>query len=438
MAVDSYARTIAYLYGLQWRGMKFGLRGIRYLLSSIGNPHRHLATVHIAGTNGKGSTAALIASVYSAMGLKTGLYTSPHILDFSERIRVDGTPISREDVVAGVNRLKPFIERGQSTFFEAVTALAFHHFKRKNVDIVVLETGLGGRLDATNVVRPLVSVITGIGLEHRDLLGKTLRSIAHEKAGIIKKGIPVVSGVTQQNAQRVIRATSKRLNAPLACSSRIKVKPEFLGVTGSVATFSGGGVKLEKLFCELPGMFQLTNARTAIAALHVAGARRKKFMPSNEQIREGFSQVSEMTGFYGRLFTVRWAPHIVVDVAHNPQAIRALVADLQGLGFPPVSLVFGVVADKEYQSMVRSLGPLCKSVHTVQAGTGRSRKVSELTKEFRKYVGNVHAHKTVAEGVRMAVSKAVPGVPVLITGSHYVVAEALAHLLRRKYLTINQ
>ena len=213
--MSSYPETLAWLFSLQKFGIKLGLENIRGLLESCGNPQRSYPTVHVAGTNGKGSTSAFIASILMESGCRTGLYTSPHLTDFHERIRVDGVPISQDAIVRYSEELRVEADARKATFFEATTCMALRHFADEHVDVAVIETGLGGRLDSTNIIEPRVTVITSVGMEHTDLLGSTLADIAGEKAGIIKDGIPVVSGVTQREARDVIARAASERNAHL-------------------------------------------------------------------------------------------------------------------------------------------------------------------------------------------------------------------------------
>jgi dihydrofolate synthase/folylpolyglutamate synthase len=203
--LQEYKNTLNFLFGLQKFGMKFGLENIKHLLDFLENPETNYPTVHIAGTNGKGSTAAMIASILTASGYKTGLYTSPHLIDFTERIRIDGKPISSKEVVIYGKKLKSQIQKSKATFFEATTAIAFQYFSDKNVDVALIETGLGGRLDATNVIKPELSIITTIGMDHSEQLGNTIQSIASEKAGIIKSRTPCITSVKNASALKIIK-----------------------------------------------------------------------------------------------------------------------------------------------------------------------------------------------------------------------------------------
>ncbi|MEK7669976.1 MAG: Mur ligase family protein, partial [Bacteroidota bacterium] len=237
--------------------MKFGLRGIRQLMKGLDHPHRKFQAIHVAGTNGKGSTACMLAAMFTAAGYKTGLYTSPHLLDFRERIRINGKQISEANVTRLVRRLKGDARRFRSTFFEVTTALAFQYFAEKKIDIAIVETGLGGRLDATNVVTPLVSAITGIGLEHTEILGKTIEKITLEKAGIIKRNVPCVSGVDMPNARRILLDVCKNRGSTLMDFGEMKWKLRSSTLDGMVVDLRLRDCSIENLKIDLAGSFQV-------------------------------------------------------------------------------------------------------------------------------------------------------------------------------------
>jgi dihydrofolate synthase/folylpolyglutamate synthase len=416
--------------------MKFGLRGIRRLLRSVGDPHRRFTAIHIAGTNGKGSTASMIAAMLTAGGYKTGLYTSPHVVDFAERIRIDGKPISKRQVVRLMKKLRPVVRQNQTTFFETVTALAFLHFAKQEVEIAVVETGLGGRLDATNVVRPVISVITSIGLEHTEILGRTVREIAFEKAGIIKKKIPCITGVTSPAALNVIERVAREQRSELkTVSAFLRVKSATLDGTRLDVSFER--VHLNGVTISLPGIHQAQNAALALAVVGLVN-RSSKFDVSPETIRHGLKNIQLLSGLQGRLSVLSRQPLIIGDVAHNPDAVAALVASLQQLHVEKVILVFGVSKDKDYMKMIHLLKPITEMSVVVAAKTERSRDVWDLTRAFAKEGILSIPKRTVRGGMQRAQELARPGVAVLITGSHFVVGEAMAYLEGKNYLTINQ
>ena len=411
--------------------MKFGLKGITRLLKVLNDPHRQFATIHIAGTNGKGSTASMLAAMFCAAGYRTGLYTSPHLVDFTERIRVDGNQISRRQVARFVDALRPSILRHQPTFFEATTAIAFAHFAEKKVAIAIIETGLGGRLDSTNVVRPLASVITNIGLEHTEVLGTTIEEIAREKAGIIKHHVPCVTAVSQRSALAIIRAVCKKRNARLIHASRFDASIREMSLDQTIADMSVRGIRYERLRCSLSGVLQLRNAALALATVHEVN-KSGKFSISEPFIRLGLSRVQELTGFNGRLNLVRRNPPVILDVAHNADGTRQLAASLRDLDLHNLLVVFGVMKDKDCTAMARALQPLAGEVIAVAARTERSRAAGEVAGAFKMPPGKMTAAFSVREGVRLALQRSRQRTPILITGSHFVVGEALQLLAEKK------
>ncbi|HEX9615267.1 MAG TPA: folylpolyglutamate synthase/dihydrofolate synthase family protein [Bacteroidota bacterium] len=434
--LKTYSDAVAFLYNLQYRGMKFGLRGIRGLLRDVGDPHQRFPSVHIAGSNGKGSTAAMIAAMLRASGRRVGLYTSPHLVDFRERVGVNGKPIPQWAVLALVRKLRTFIEKRNVTFFEATTALAFLYFAKSRVDIAVIETGLGGRLDATNVVKPLVSVLTTISLEHTQILGNSISRIAYEKAGIIKQRVPCVTGVRGGPALRVIRSTCKQRQSELTEVGTIRYTVHSWHQDRSVASFDAGGIQLKNLLVGLPGTFQVRNAVAAVAAVRLLG--KIGFPVSEKQIRRGLKFVRRLSGLQARLSVQGTRPRMIMDVAHNPEAVSALVGALTELDVRDVILVFGVMRDKKVRPMLHLLSPITREAIAVQPGTTRSMPARGLEEILRKMRIPARSFTTVREGLREARASAGKGGTVLVMGSHFVVGEALAVLGRKKYLTINQ
>ncbi len=416
--------VLDYLYSLQSRGMKFGLRNSRLLLREFGNPHRKYPSIHIAGTNGKGSTSAFLASILQEAGYRTGLYTSPHLLRFTERIRVNGKELPAKRLVDYVEELRPAIERLNATFFEATTAVAFRYFADEGVDIAVIETGLGGRLDSTNLILPLASVITSIGLDHTQILGSTIKEIAAEKGGIIKTGRPVISSVTRREADLVLRRTARERNAPFHRARSIV----HLVDGKHVFRFRGGIADGETVVPGLTGKHQIRNIETAVATLSVL--QKSGFLKtiSVENIIRGLERVCENTGMRGRYEVVRTRRGLLTfDVAHNPDGIRALVEHVESQREFPSVIVFGVMADKDYRSILRSLRRIGRTLVAVAPHGERALGIEELTRQARIAGFRATGESSVAAGVRRARQMA-RGKRILITGSHYVVAEAMIDL----------
>ena len=386
----TYRDAIQFLSGIQVFGQQLGLDTMRALLQRMGNPHESLRFLHIAGTNGKGSVAAMSQSVLTAAGYRTGLYTSPHLVTFCERIQMDGELISETDVARLVEQITPLLPTTprQPTLFEVVTAVALQYFREQRVDIVVWETGLGGRLDATNVVTPLVSVITNIGFDHMQYLGDTLAKIAAEKAGIIKPGVPVVTAA-EGEALDVIRRVCAEQNAPL--------------------TVVTAGVNRTPLI----GPHQAINCAVAEAALRATGLKI-----TAEQMRTGLAR----TRWPGRFDIVRREPLLVLDGAHNPHSAEALAAAVrEQFGGRKLTLILGVLRDKDYPTVCRILAPLATRILCVPVANERSATAEEIGRACQP--SPTEACHDVADALAKA-----SGEDVLITGSLFLVGEAMALL----------
>ena len=341
-------------------GYKEGLGNSLVLDEHFGHPHKHYRCIHIAGTNGKGSCAHTLSAILQSCGYKVGLYTSPHLADFSERIRVNGQPIEEEYVVDFVEEEKEFFTPLSPSFFEVTTAMAFKYFADKKVDIAVIEVGLGGRLDCTNIITPILSVITNIGFDHTQFLGTSLEQIAMEKAGIIKKGIPVVIGETVPETRPIFEAIAKEENAPITFAED---NCEIKDFTTSSSGLIYKTVSFGQLNGELGGYYQEKNANTI---LHVVKALEKMdFMfpclcnenipCQNKEVREGFGKVCELTGLRGRWEIVAESPLTVCDTGHNVEGWRYLSKQLKNVKCQKMHIVFGMVEDKDIQGVIELL-----------------------------------------------------------------------------------
>ena len=427
--MSAYADTLRYLYGLEYRGMKFGLRNIRALLRAAGNPERTFPSLHIAGTNGKGSTSAFIASALTQAGYRTGLYTSPHLVRFTERVRINGIEMEERRLVGYVRRMRPWIEQYRATFFEATTCAAFMYFADERVDVAVIETGLGGRLDATNVLRPLVSAITNIALEHTDLLGTTVRMIAREKGGIIKPDTPAVTGETDPAVLAVLRRRAR------TCRVRLRESARAVDITESRArpgvSMRSGRFALAPFVPGLHGSHQVKNAALALCVLRTlvetpaGGARFGRLTPGS--IREGFVHVARNTGLRGRLELLEGKKEVLLDVAHNPAGMRALAEALGRRRTKNLIAVFGVMRDKEYGLMLSVLAEVAQTIIAVAPPQERALPSAELWRAGRALGINVVNGGSVASGLRKA-ARIAGKMRLVITGSHYVVGEALKAL----------
>jgi dihydrofolate synthase/folylpolyglutamate synthase len=435
MSPDSqYRETIDYLYALQKHGIKLALSNSMRLMENLDNPHRKFRTVHVAGTNGKGSTSAFIASMLRAAGYRVGLYTSPHLVSFTERIRINGDPISEKRVVelaqrvrrayGGLNSPAGGSTAMSPTFFEVTTAIAFTYFAEEKVDIAVIEVGMGGRLDSTNVIIPLVSVITNIDLEHTEFLGTTLEQIATEKAGIIKPGVPLVTGAAQPEVVSVIERTA---DAKAAGISRLfkDFMPENV-VSDAVPVFDYHGIKAayQGLKLHLLGRYQVDNACLALAAIEYL--RDAGVAVDEHAVRRGLEQAR----WEGRMERIAKRPDIYLDGAHNPASAKKLAATIRELkpAYGQLVLVIGILGDKDYQGIANEIVPLADRVVVTKPQYSRALDVSFLAGEIRKLHTRVTAAETVAESIALARDGASPDDLILVTGSLYVVGDARALL----------
>ncbi|HKZ23321.1 MAG TPA: folylpolyglutamate synthase/dihydrofolate synthase family protein [Thermoplasmata archaeon] len=422
-----YQATLDRLYKLERFGIKLGLDNIRRLLSLLGDPHRGLKVLHVTGTNGKGSVCAYAASVLRSAGYRVGLYTSPHLIRFNERIRVDGEPIADADVLRLWAGMEPAIramttERAidHPTFFEITTAMALQYFRERAIDIAVVEVGMGGRMDATNVVDGLVSVVTRIDLEHTEHLGKSVERIAREKVGIIK---PSARAVTlDQAALPIIEARCREVHAPLTVVGRdVRAERRSFDLRGQRVRVTGAFDPVE-VRTPLLGSFQVENVAVAVGAL--VALRDTGMSISEDAIRTGIEQVR----WPGRLDLVRSAPRVFVDGAHNEPAARALAGAVAELLQPPrVRLVVGILNDKDLGGIAAALGPLASQVYACRPKTHRAYPPDEVAAAFRTFAP-VAVIPSVAEAIDAAMTSAHPDDAILITGSIYTAGEALEHL----------
>ncbi len=408
---------------------KPGLENTLRLMAHVGNPHEHLRAVHVAGTNGKGSTSHLIAAVLQAAGYKVGLFTSPHLISLTERIRINGQPIPEAEVADFIEQNRTFLDEVQPSFFETMTALAFAYFVREQVDIAVVEVGLGGRLDSTNVLTPLLSVITNIGFDHTEFLGNTLPKIAREKAGIIKPNIPVVIGETHPQTMNVF------LDRARECG----ILGDGLETTDCRIWFADqcGYMRSRRLReapdCELKGLYQEKNLQTAFVALQVlrnyAITGLRDYGITKEAIREGFSHVCSLTGLRGRWEILSMKPLIICDTGHNSHGLQYVAKQLKELTNPHIWIIFGMVNDKDTDVVMRLL-PGASSAEKSQyhyifttPNTQRARTAEEMLALWGKEGLAINDPK---EAIDYARKNADETDAIFIGGSNYLVGEALS------------
>ena len=415
--------AIELIHERAWTGRKPGLERTQALLTALGNPERKLRFVHITGTNGKGSTAAMIASILAAAGLRAGLYTSPHLYQFYERMQVNGAPISDRDLGRLTQQVLEAAEDMDDppTEFELMTAVAMAYFLEQNCDLVVLEVGLGGRLDSTNVIpHPEAAVITNIGLEHTKELGNTLTQIAAEKAGILKPGCRCVLYAQGEEASQVVRNVCLGQNIPLLETAPEQLEVLDSGLDGQTFRYRGNGPYRIRLL----GDYQLSNAMTALDT--VQALREGGWDISEAAVQQGLLQAR----WPGRLELVRRAPDVIIDGGHNPQCVDALSAALRKL-YPNQKLIFlaGVLADKDWKAMFRRVLPMAKAFVAVTPDSPRALPAEELAEWLRASSScPVLVQDSLDAGVDAALSMAGPEDVVCAWGSLYSVGEIRHHL----------
>jgi len=417
LALSSYKESLDYLYGLQKNGIKFGLNCTENLLARVGDPHRKLRFVHIAGTNGKGSTAAMLAGILEGHGYKTGLYTSPHLVRFTERFRLGGREVSAERILDAFEKIRSVIDESQPpTFFEVTTAMAFLCFAEEKVDWVIAETGLGGRLDATNVIHPEVCVITNIGFDHQEYLGSTLSSIAREKAGIIKEFVPLVTGALQPVVQGIFKTTCMNQKAPL-----YRAKTDFRVRRHADSSFQYRGIsrQWQNLRVNLNGLHQTGNAALAVAATELL--EKKGLLSINPPVVE---QALAEVSWPARLEVLDRNPTILLDGAHNAQGAESLRDSLKEcFQFEKLHLVLGIMADKDIRSILRRLLPLAETAIFTQPRYSRAANPDELRKMARSYIQRHYVIPDPASAIAQARHLAGPDDLICITGSLYFAGE---------------
>ena len=399
---------------------KEGLENSFLLDAHFGHPHRNYRTIHIAGTNGKGSTSHTIAAILQAAGYKVGLYTSPHLIDFRERIRVNGKPVSKQFVIDFVEKEHSFFEPLHPSFFELTTAMAFLYFAQEKVDVAIIEVGLGGRLDCTNIITPDACIITNISPDHTQFLGNTLAKIASEKAGIIKKNIPVIIGETTSETKEVFTRKATIEEAPIIFAEEEQhlqnAQPHEGGITYTTAKY---GI----IEAELSGSYQIKNTNTILAALRIL--KQKGYNISDENIKKGFSNVTASTGLMGRWQKIGEKPAIVCDAGHNIGGIRYIVEQLSQQKCHTMRIIFGMVNDKDISSVLAMM-PRNATYYFTQASVKRALEAEELASKALEYNLKGSCYPTVAAALEAAKKDALPEDFIFVGGSCFIVADLLS------------
>jgi dihydrofolate synthase/folylpolyglutamate synthase len=423
MGRDAYQRSLDYLYSLEKFGMIFGLTQVERILNAIGNPHREIQAIHIGGTNGKGSTAAMMSSILRKEGYRVGLYTSPHLIRFTERIQVNGKEIEEEEVAALAGSMRKEIEAAgvppPFTFFDFTTAMALSYFNQKLVDLAILEVGLGGRLDSTNVVDPLISVITNIAKDHEAYLGKTISKIAREKAGIIKKGRPLITAATQPQVLRLFSEICQGEGSPF-----FRVGKEFRYVRAEDGDFDYEGLnrKLWSVHLNLKGFHQVINATTALGAMEVL--EDLGYPVSTGAMIDGLREVD----WPGRLEMVSSSPRVILDGAHNPAGALVLKESLEKeFQYRHLILLVGIMKDKDIPSMLHLLTPLADHIILTQPHTDRATPPALLKKALDRNGKKAEIAEDLKEAIERGLLLTQKEDLLCITGSLYTVGEARAY-----------
>jgi dihydrofolate synthase/folylpolyglutamate synthase len=395
------------------------------------HPHRHFKTIHVAGTNGKGSVSHMIASVLQEAGYKTGLYTSPHLIDFRERIRVNGKMISKSFITAFINLHKKFFETFDPSFFEISVFMAFEYFKACKVDLAVIEVGLGGRLDATNIIIPELSIITNIGKDHTEILGDTLEKIAAEKAGIIKKNIPVIIGETQDETIRVFQTFCKKLQAPMILADKLFRIDSSKMPADDYQIFD---VKREdeeyysNLKCGLLGHYQRKNIISVLAAFGELSrlTEESQMQVAEKHIYAGIKYVIKNTELAGRWQVIKKNPLVICDTAHNYEGIKVVLQQINETAYKQLHMILGFVNDKDVTGIMKSL-PLNAVYYFVRLSVPRTMDEKELYLTASKYGLSGKAFAGIREAWDAVMLKASKEDLVMITGSNFLVADFLSH-----------
>lgn len=429
----TYAETIEYIFSklpmfsrVGTEAIKHGFTNILALCEELGEPQKKCRYVHIAGTNGKGSVSHMTAAVLQTAGYKTGLYTSPHLKDLRERIKINGEEISEQEVVDFIEKLKPEIEIIKPSFFEITVAMAFEHFANHNCDIGVIETGLGGRLDSTNIITPEISVITNIGLDHVHILGDTLAEIAAEKAGIIKPGIPVVIGETHPETENVFKQFAEEKNTEVIfADQKFQITDwHYKNENLVVEIASQHKVDHEKFELDLTGNYQTKNILPVISAVHAL--QKKGWLIDEEQIKKGLRNAKKLTGLHGRWETINHNPRIIIDVAHNPDGVQQLLNQLEITTYHNLHVILGMVKDKDVNKVLTML-PKNAKYYFSNAHVPRALPVAELKEKAETNGLSGDAFDDVNEAIKVATASAHKDDLILIFGSVFLAGEVDYH-----------
>lgn len=430
----NYSETIDYLYHklplfsrVGSAAFKKDLTNTRILCEYLGNPQHQFKSVHVGGTNGKGSVSHMLASVFQSSGYTTGLYTSPHLYDFRERIRVNGQVADEDYVISFVEKIKPVIEDIQPSFFEITVAMAFDYFAQKKVEMAIVEVGLGGRLDSTNIITPELSVITNIGWDHMNMLGNSLEEIAAEKAGIIKEGVPVVIGERKKETDPVFLDQSIKKNSPIAfAEDQYNLISQEWKNNHTIITVKKEGQGVRSFELDLPGVYQQKNLLTVLNALDIL--QKDGYQITDAAIHEGLKNVRQLTGLMGRWEILRERPMVILEVAHNKDGMEQMLQHLKLLSFGKLHMVIGMVKDKD-AAQVLSLLPRDARYYFTQAQIPRALPAKELKEKAANFSLTGKVYRDVNEALYEALHNVSMDDLIIVCGSIFLVAEVNKDLI---------
>lgn len=424
-----YQQTINYLFTKLPMFSKIGSAAYKANLNNtialaqfLHHPQNSFITIHVAGTNGKGSVSHMLAAILQQAGYKTGLYTSPHLQDFRERIKVNGKLCSQDFVVQFTEKLKPLIETVQPSFFEITVAMAFSYFKEQQVDVAVIETGLGGRLDSTNIINPILSIITNIGYDHVQILGNTLPQIAFEKAGIIKKETPVVIGEIHEETKEVFITKAKQENAPIFFAEECYqyIHHQLINHRLSVTYLHKANNHQKTIVTDLGGIYQIKNIATVLTA--VEKLQQLQFNITQNTIEQALQKVIPLTGLHGRWQILQTNPIIIADVAHNAHGMQQVLRQLQQLQYNRLHIILGMVKDKDVAAVLQLL-PANATYYFTQANIPRALNKEELQQAANTFNLRGNVFNNVNMAIENAVNQTEPNDLILICGSVFLVGE---------------
>jgi dihydrofolate synthase / folylpolyglutamate synthase len=431
----NYQQTIDYLYNtlpmfsrMGSAAFKKDLTNTLLLCDRLGNPHKKFKSIHVAGTNGKGSVSHMLAAIFQTAGYKTGLYTSPHLYDFRERIKVNGAMCEEKFIVDFVERMKPSIEEIQPSFFEITVAMAFEYFAQQEVDIAIIEVGLGGRLDSTNVITPELSIITNIGWDHMNLLGNTLEEIAFEKAGIIKENIPVVIGEKKRETESVFKEIASQKHSPVFfAEENFSVASYKLSNTSIDVSVADKNSTIKTYQLDLPGIYQTKNILTVLQALQ----QLQKWRLNTEHVQQALRNVKNLTGLYGRWEIIHEEPTVVLEVAHNKDGVEQMLAHLQNSSFNQLHIIIGMVKDKNVDQVLKLL-PSDANYYFTQADIPRALDAQVLQTRASNYSLKGNCYDDVNSALQQALNSSSKNDMIIVCGSIFLVAEVNRKLITQQ------